>query len=319
MHIMMVKIFKHSNPTAIMAMIVTLASLTALAVNTFIYQYPGNNYFPSNTTQIIATLFLMYAGFYLLFGQKSTPALIIKEIVILCLVFSVIALATNVAQFTPFNPIDNHLFIIESKLHINTQKIISWINSHRHFSDCLSSAYNSLSYQMCYIPLVIILTKRFELLHEYYFLLLTSVLLGFTFYYFFPTTAPASIIVSQYFSEAQKATGIKFMQIHHHIQPMTINGGLIAMPSFHAIWAWFSLYLVRKWPIIFHLLLPVNVLLTAACVLLGWHYFIDLLGSIMVVIVSHIIYLIWTDKKMQTMNKTADSYRFTFALKRSPN
>jgi len=141
--------------------------------------------------------------------------------------------------------------------------------------------------------------------HEFYFLLLVSMIIGFVFYYFFPTMAPSSVIDSPYFLEEQRATALKFSQIHHYLQPTTIEGGLIAMPSFHVIWAYLCLYALRGWPILCGILFPVNCLLALACILLGWHYPIDLVGSIVVILMSQAILRYCYRKSQTPTNKTA--------------
>ncbi len=269
------------------AIAVVLLSIVALSINSLFYQYPGNNYFPHEGYLMLFSLVLMYSGFTLQFGRVNQLTLMLKEALYFFLVMTVIAVATNAMQYTPFPVIDHHIVAFESLFHLNMKSIVAWTNSHPVFTPLLARIYDTLPLQMCYLPLLVIAAKRFNLVREYYFLLLSSALIGFTFYYFFPTTAPASVIDSSFFSEAQRATGLKFQQLHHYIQPSTIEGGMIALPSFHVVWAWFGLYLVRGWPIAFGILLPVNILLVASCVLLGWHYPIDILGSLVIIAMAH--------------------------------
>lgn len=268
-------------------------SIAALAINFFDYQYTGNNYFPPHASYLILALALMYSGFLLQFGRASQLAAILKEIIYFFLVMSLLALATNAVQYTPFPTIDQQILAFEKSLHIEFKTLFAWTQTKPLLKVVLEFIYDSLPYQMTYLPLLVIAAKRREIIREYYFLLLFSALIGFTFYYFFPTTAPASIIQSPYFSESQHATGLKFMQIHQHKQPTTLDGGLIALPSFHVIWAWFCVYLLKSWPIAFFILLPVNLLLIASCVLLGWHYPLDVLGSIVVIGITHSAYLVF--------------------------
>lgn len=63
--------------------------------------------------------------------------------------------------------------------------------------------------------------------------------------------------------------------------------GFIGLPSFHVIWAWLCLYLIRSWRIAFFLLMPINGLIVLACILLGWHFPTDLLGSLVVLLLAH--------------------------------
>ena len=262
-------------------------SVVALLTNYFTYNYPGNNYFPLQTSYVALALFLMYSGFVLQFGRNNQLTKMMKEVICFFLVMSVLALATNAAQFTPFPPIDSKILAFETSLHINIKAIITWTNSKPFFKETLGFIYDTLPYQMCYFPLILIALKQFDCIREHYFLLIVSALIGFTFYYFFPTMAPASVIDSQYFTEVQRATGLKFMQLHQHIQPTTIDGGMIALPSFHVIWAWFCLYLLRHVYVVFVVMLPINLFLIVSCVLLGWHYPIDILGAVMVILMTH--------------------------------
>lgn len=259
----------------------------AFSVNYFIYQFPGNNYFPDNVLALALLLILLNTGLYLYFPKQNIPRQIGNELIYFFLIMAIIALATCAVQLTPFPPIDAQIIKLESLFHINIEKIVLWTNQHARFKEILIVIYDSLGYQMSIIPLLVLFTCRFYLIREYYLLLLCSTFLGFGFYYFFPTTAPASIINVTLFSTDQIATGLKFYQLHHHINPTTNAGGLIALPSFHAIWAVLCVYLLREWPIPCILLTIVNSVLIASCVLLGWHYCTDIIGSIIILVISY--------------------------------
>ncbi|RMX18239.1 phosphatase PAP2 family protein [Legionella jordanis] len=278
---------KHNLCTVFAGSVLFILSIIALAINHFIYKYQGNNYFPSNTLPIALLLFLALAGSYLQFGKQSIAVKISREIIFYFIVMSLIALATNAIQYTPFTPIDEKIINLEQAIHVNVPDILHWTLQHDVVTGVLVWVYDSLPYQMSLIPVFVILMRRFSYVREYYCLLLITALIGFSIYYFYPTVAPASSFKNPVFSESQLATGLKFNQIHQNIPPSTIEGGLIAFPSFHAIWAWLCLYLLRSWPIVFFLLLPVTVTLILSCVLLGWHYPLDLIASLIIVLMSH--------------------------------
>lgn len=266
----------------VLSSMLLLISCIALSINACIYQYPGNNYFPSCSIQVAVTLALLYTGCCFQFGKNSQATQIVKGIIGFYLIMALIALATNATQYTPYPTIDKHIIALESSLHCNVTDVIRWTHDHPLFKALLTIAYDSLSYQMAILPLIMIAMRRKHELNEYYILLLTTTLMGFVFYYFFPTTAPASIVSSDLFNESQLATGLKFAQIHQHIQPTTLDGGLIGLPSFHVTWAWLCLNLFRNWTAAFLLLLPINCLVVLSCVLLGWHFPTDLFGSMVV-------------------------------------
>lgn len=268
------------------ALIILISSIFLL-INYWIFKFPGNNYFPDHVAGIPLIILIMYSGMLLIFGKKNRLSMSVKELLYLFMIMSIIALATNAVQFTPFPPIDHYIVSFEKSLHINMVSMMEWAYMYPLVNEILSITYDSLPYQMSFIPLVVIASGRFYLLREYYHLLLTTTLLGFTFYYFFPTTAPASIINSSFFSPEQIATGFKFNQIHHYINPTTNEGGLIALPSFHAIWAVLLVYLIREWLIPAIILGIINGLLIISCVLLGWHYPIDIAGGFLLLGLSY--------------------------------
>ncbi len=270
----------------LMAGVLVALSAIALLVNAFVYHYPGINYFPPNNHQIVITIILVCLGFNLQYGKRSRPTKIAKEVIVFYAVMAVIALATNAVQYTPFSTIDTQIVAFEKMFHFNLTDAMRWTSAHPLLKEILIIAYESLAFQIAFLPLWMIVRSDLAILDEYYLLLLLTTLIGFVFYYFFPTTAPASVIKNQYFFKSQIATGLKFMQVHQHINPTTMDGGLISFPSFHVIWAWLCLYLMRG-SILIIILFPLNILAIISCVLLGWHYPSDLLGSAVILMLAH--------------------------------
>jgi PAP2 superfamily len=271
----------------LLSSVILVLSFIALLVNSLWYHFPGNNYFPENGILCALFVTLLHLGMRLCFVKNSKACLISKELFYFFGIMSLIALATNTIQLTPFFPIDRQIVALETTIQINMSAILVWTNAHPLFKNLLVIIYDSLPYQMSALPLLVIMTCRTHLLREYYFFLLYTTLLGFGFYYFFPTTAPASMINSPLFSIDQLATGLKFQQIHHYLNPTTSAGGLIALPSFHVIWAVLCVNLLKEWPIPCIALGIMNSFLILSCVLLGWHYVSDVIGSIVVLLMSH--------------------------------
>jgi hypothetical protein len=273
---------------AVLATILIALSIFALVINAKYYQFKGINYFPAQSISMGLSLALILWGVYLTAGKASVLYKTLQYVISFFLVMCLLALATNAVQLTPFPPIDVRIIAIEESHNINLVKLFSWIKNFPALNHLLDLIYASLSFQMAIIPLIAIFLQKYSKVEEYFFFLLLTTLLGFAFYYFYPTTAPASNVDNALFSAAQKNTGIKFFQIHHYINPTSIDGGMIAFPSFHVIWAWYCCFIIRQWKYIFFTLLSINSLLVAACVLLGWHYLLDILGSIILILFAHV-------------------------------
>lgn len=286
------------NCSVVAGLLACLLSVIALVINDIYYHYPGNDYFPVSVLQAGIYLLVILLSIQFTFGKQNYIYQLVFSIFSLFLVMAAIALLTNGVQFTPFKPIDGYLIEFEAFFHIDMVSIVAWTASYPWLKTILDMIYNSLPYQMTIFPLALAFLRHKNKLHEYFCLMLLSTLLGFVFYYFFPTVAPASMVNSPFFSLEQHATGLKFMQIHNHIPPTTMDGGMIALPSYHVIWAWFCLFSVRHWIKIFVISLTVfNFLLATSCVLLGWHYPVDLIGSLIVILATHKIHnFLWSKK-----------------------
>jgi hypothetical protein len=271
-------------------------SLCVLAINYYVFQYPENIYLPSNTPGVGLILVLIWGGCHLQFGPKSRLAHTFRDVLKFFLVLLIICIASTAIQFTPFNPIDHYITQFESSLHINMNEIIAWTQNHPRLNTVLDFAYYTLAFQLTIFPIILVVSRKQKYFSEFCLLMFIASTIGFAFYYFFPTTAPASVSTSPLFSESQRSTGIKFYELHNHIPPSTADGGMIALPSFHVIWAWIVQYTMRVWPIVFIALTPLNILLVISCVMLGWHYPVDIVGSIIVILISH--YLAFKCKRM---------------------
>ena len=125
------------------------------------------------------------------------------------------------------------------------------------------------------------------------FALLISYFIGTLIYYFFPTIAPAALFHSPLFTFQEHDTYIKFYEIHHHLMPTTTQGGMIAFPSFHVIWASLLIYVTRPRWWLFLPLLAWNAILISSTMLLGWHYLADALCGIVLAAGS-----IWVSEKI---------------------
>lgn len=280
----MIRPVKQIHLIAILALLSIVLSGICIGLNNQIFHFIGNNYCPFEIYSTSILLILLYLGAYSHGGLNSRLTKTFSLLLVYFVVLVVVIFDTNAVQYTPFLPIDHYIVKFEP---IDIVPIIAWTRQHTGIKNILADIYNSLSIELILIPCLLIVSLRREHLYEYLILILCTALIGFGFYYFFPTTAPASILQSEHFASYQRATGIKFHEIHNHLPPSTIEGGMVSFPSFHVIWAWLSLYALRSFGVLFWILLPYNMLIIVSCVMLGWHYILDIFGSMLVLICAH--------------------------------
>lgn len=262
-----------------------LLCLSAKFINLIFFNYPGNHYVPFELINAIIVLLLISLGLKIQFCDKYGSDFLL-EVAVGLFFFAVIFWGAEAIQQTPFKPIDNILIKWDSTLHIKVNSYVAYLEKWPSFKSILECFYDILILEMICVPILLLLLKRYTLLYEYYKLVFITAILGFTIYYFFPTVAPATAIGGNGFSKAQLATGIKFYEIHNHIFPSTSDGGMISFPSFHVVWALLLTYAVRCWRVIFGLLICLNTVIIISCVVLGWHYMADIIGSIFIVSLS---------------------------------
>ena len=221
------------------------------------------------------------------------------------------AIYINAIQFTPFKTIDNSLLNIEKLLGINVLEIVRLMNKYPKIKQILEILYDTITVELFIIPFVLSALKAQKRLNEFLLGILISVLVGGLFYYFFPTTAPYSMFQTNDFLAEQKDTFLKFVQIHNHIKPTTSQGGMIAMPSFHVIYALIIIYATRKNKSLYYIAMPINIVAIFSTILLGWHYILDVIGGIILFALT-----IWTIKIIYKRMTQKISLEQTMALKK---
>lgn len=186
----------------------------------------------------------------------------------------------NGIQVTPFAPIDPLLIKIDRMLGINTPELMAWTHNHPHIHNLLNNAYHSLILELLGILLILTVFSARKPLSIFYLTQLSTILIGALIYYFFPTMAPSGLFHCPYFTATQKDTSLRFYEIHHHLK-VTVNEecGLIAFPSFHVVWAILATYSLRDIKIFFYPAAIWNAIIIISTVLLGWHYFVDVIGG----------------------------------------
>jgi membrane-associated phospholipid phosphatase len=205
-------------------------------------------------------------------------------------------LLVNSIQATPFSPIDPWLLKADRWMGINTSVLMEWTHNHPDFHKLFNFTYLALLFELIGIPMILTFFNGRKSLSVFYIAQLSTMIVGSLIYFFFPTMAPSGIVHSPYFSHAQDDTSLRFLQIHHFLKPTSTDGGLIAFPSFHVIWAILLVNACRAKKIFFYPILCFNIILIIATVFLGWHYVTDVISGVILALLG-IAFGNWVYKK----------------------
>jgi membrane-associated phospholipid phosphatase len=189
-------------------------------------------------------------------------------------------------QHTPFPLIDKYLVIIDQWMGFHTQALLNWTYAHPRLQSIFVYCYSSLGLELVFLPLIVAALGDKSAIQNYFLAFVISYIIGMTIYYFIPTAGPTVIFKNPHFLPEQHDTFLKFFEIHHRILLTTTEGGMIAFPSFHVLWACFMVYLCRHHKWLFFPILVLNIGIIASTVFLGWHYLTDVIGGILLAIGS---------------------------------
>lgn len=273
-----------------------LFSTLIFALNFFVWHYTPLNYFSEGMIFLFCFLLFSTLGCFFSKGFSFRPTQIFFYLTLYHIIICLVMYATVAVQLTPFAVIDRQLLAIDRAFHYDSIAILNFLAEHLEIRKILSQAYNFINIELLALPLCILILKQFDSIKQYFFLVLSTTLIGFAIYFFWPTMAPASVLKSAYFLEAQRNTGLKFYQLHHYITPESGSGGLVSMPSFHIMWAILCQHSAWRVKWLWCGILPMNTLVILSALFLGWHYLADFWGSLFVIAAACSI--AWCYKKM---------------------
>lgn len=263
-----------------------LLAIGCSSANELFTKYPGNNYTSWQWLLLAPLIVVMFGIAKVARDMAPRLAYFTRYYTLYYLIVTSMSLFLNGIQYTPFPTIDQTLGHWDLVLGINTPALLAWTAEHSWIKSLFIVSYNTTTTELFFLPMVLAILLLRRQLNEYLLSISISIIIGGMIYYFWPTAAPVSIFHSVNFLADQQATALKFYQIHHYIQPTTTQGGMIAFPSLHVVYAIVCTYVVRnKWWLFIPLAI-INFITIVSTVMLGWHYLIDALGGIVLAIVS---------------------------------
>lgn len=273
-------------------LLIALSTLV-IAINAFYWHYTTVNYFAEGMGGIFFFLLFSMLGSYFSKGPTARMTQIFFYILLYHCVVCSIMYATMAVQFTPFTPTDTYWVAVDKALGYDLVGILDKLANYPEWRKILSRGYNFIDSELLVLPIALIIMGQIDSIKVYFYLLLSTTIIGYCIYFFWPTMAPASILKSAYFLNEQRNTGIKFSQVHQALTVDSNEGGMISMPSFHIIWALLCQHSMWRVKWLWWGLLPMNILVVIASLVLGWHYLADFIGSVLVIGLAYGILLMY--------------------------
>ena len=263
-------------------LLLTLAvSALLIALNAATARFSGACYLPREISPLIfVALNALFTGLWIRQREPRTAFFLIEGGFYGLIVLSSSALVSGI-QYTPFASIDPALARWDAALGYDTVRVLRWIAERPALRFLLNRAYESTDLLLILAPLIAVMKGDRRVMRIYLYAMTYTFLAGCLFYYFFPSSGPASVYLSPDFLPVQRATSMKFVQVHSRLPVTTLLGGMIAFPSFHVAWSILLSYVALPERRLFRAAVAWNALVVLSTVVLGWHYLVDVPSGIM--------------------------------------
>ena len=237
---------------------------------------------------LLPILAMWYAG-CVLEPYKLYLSLCLRLFALYLFTIACFFLGAHACLLTPFKPwIDPWLLHVDQLLGFKSAQLLAWVHAHAEIKPFLVFAYNAWVFEVLIVPLVLLFLGHFKKLMWLIHASLISIIVGGLIYFFLPSLPPASVVHSAYFLDSSHILIQRFFDLRKHLplDPKTLSAGLISFPSFHVINALLSLMAIWhlkyvRWPLLF-----LNVVLVLSTMMLGFHYLVDVIAAIVIVVCS---------------------------------
>lgn len=182
---------------------------------------------------------------------------------------------------------DAHLTRLDRLFGVNVPQIVVW-SSHHWIGEAINKTYPLLAYLLTVSALLPALTGKVKSAQLFVLANLIAFIIGIPLFAAFPAIGPwygYPFAATSGQIECQTAI-LLFREPSHLISHL---GAIICFPSFHVIWAIFCAAALWEFRL---LRIPVCVfagMIVLSTVTTGWHYFTDLVGGVILAILSLII------------------------------
>ena len=218
-------------------------------------------------------------------NEKVKLSLDIVEILAKFIVaFNMAYMITPNLLTTPYPLVDTALLHIDQWMHINSVALMQFVSHHAIFNTLLIFSYTYMSSAFMLLILFLALMGEKKRVNEIIVMTMVALFVASITFYYFPAFGPETVLHSKLFPDYGP---IEFAQLHgvqHGISPFGPHyfAGFVSIPSIHCFIASIGVYAIltcKKYRLFLLPLLTIDLLIIAATMFLGEHYFIDLIAA----------------------------------------
>lgn len=270
----------------ILAVLIMLCASAMILFNLLSYSYKASGYISLNVFIVLLPGYTIY--YFSKFIKDALPSLrfLLYGLWLMVIFSFIINIFTIAIQYTPFPLHDTQLNQLDVLLGFNTLHFLNWAHRYPSLIYICKIAYNTMIVQLIGIPFILIFLQQQRRFSVYINVNMMATIVGYLIYYFYPSSAPAHLFTSPYFTEAMYSVSQRFHDIQHHIVNTQLSGGIIGFPSFHTIWAVCAIYAFKNYKCVFWPLLIWNSIVMLATLALGWHFLVDVIAGAVIVIIT---------------------------------
>ena len=296
----------------ILSALIMLIASAMILFNFFTYQYEASSYIAANGFIILFPGFLIY--YFSKSIEETLPTLrfLLYGLWLMIIITFAINIFTVAIQYTPFSLHDSELHQLDVLLGFNIMHFLDWTHRYPWLIKICRLAYSTVIVQLLAIPFILIFLQQQRRFSVYVNVCMMASIVGYLIYYFYPSSTPAHIFTSPYFTEALYSVSQRFYDVQHHIPNTQIYAGIIGFPSFHTIWAICAVYAVKNYKPVFWSLLIWNSIVLFSTVALGIHFLVDVIAGAVIVIAAIPIAEAFAFGKDYSLREMLENYKRDF-------
>ncbi|WP_423062700.1 phosphatase PAP2 family protein [Candidiatus Paracoxiella cheracis] len=252
-----------------------------------------------------------YVTGFLFYRKFPQFAFFLKAIGMIYIISLLMLCADTAVMTTPFSLKDQFFNAADNFFGFNLPAFLNQVARHPSLKHFLEIIYLLLFPALKIFPLILAAMREEKQVYKFTINFIITCLIGFTIYYFWPTSAPADVIHNSQLTRLQHHLATQFDRIHAHESIHLFQAGLIAFPSYHTIWAILLAYMFWPRKYLFYPVAVFSSLVIVATLASGWHFLTDIIGGMIVAMLSIIItnFLMSIHEKIQEFYISTGSSR----------